>query len=54
MVVGWSRKAMYVEMYLGRDMRRDLFGHLQTLSLSFYNVTPVGPFSMSARSSLLI
>ena len=42
MVVGWSRKAMYVEMYLGRDMRRDLFGHLQTLSLSFYNVTPVG------------
>ncbi len=42
MVVGWSRKAMYVEMYLGRDMWRDLFGHLQTLSLSFYNVTPVG------------
>ncbi len=42
MVVGWSRKAMYVEMYLGRDMRKDLFGHLQTLSLSFYNVTPVG------------
>ena len=42
MVVGWSRKAMYVEMYLGRDMRKDLFSHLQTLSLSFYNVTPVG------------
>ena len=42
MVVGFARRAMYVEMYLGRDMRRDLFGHLQTLSLSFYNVTPVG------------
>lgn len=42
MVVGFARRAMYVEMYLGRDMRRDLFGHLQTLALSFYNVTPVG------------
>ncbi len=42
MVVGFARRAMYVEMYLGRDMRRDLFRHLQTLSLSFYNVTPVG------------
>ena len=41
-VILFSRRAMYVEMYLGRDMRRDLFGHLQTLSLSFYNITPVG------------
>ena len=41
MVVGWSRKAMYVEMYLGRDMRRDLFGHLQT--------TPPCPFTTSPR-----
>ena len=37
-----SRCAMHIEMYLGRDMRRDLFRHLQTLSLSYYNVTPVG------------
>ena len=37
-----SRCAMHIEMYLGRDMRRDLFHHLQTLSLSYYNVTPVG------------
>ena len=37
-----SRCAMQIEMYLGRDMRRDLFRHLQTLSLSYYNVTPVG------------
>ena len=42
LVVGFARKAMYVEMYLGRDMRQDLFKHLQTLSLSFYNVTRVG------------
>ncbi len=41
-VVGFSRNAMYIEMSLGRDLRRDLFHHLQTLSLSFYNVTPVG------------
>ena len=37
-----SRCAMHIEMYAGRDMRRDLFRHLQTLSLSYYNVTPVG------------
>lgn len=36
------RMSMYVEMYLGRDLRRDLFRHLQELSLSYYNVTPVG------------
>ena len=42
MVVGFARQAMHVEMYLGRDLRQDLFQHLQTLSLSFYNVTPVG------------
>ena len=41
-VVGFGRTSMYMEMYLGRDMRRELFQHLQTLSLSFYNVTPVG------------
>ena len=36
------RMSMYVEMYLGRDLRKDLFRHLQELSLSYYNVTPVG------------
>ena len=41
-VVGGTRQSMRIEMYLGRDLRRDLFRHLQTLSLSFYNVTPVG------------
>ncbi len=41
-VVAFSRNSMHIEMSMGRDMRRDLFRHLQTLSLSFYNVTPVG------------
>jgi len=41
-VVGFGRNSMHIEMYLGRDLRRDLFRHLQTLSFSFYNVTPVG------------
>ncbi len=41
-VAVFSRNSMRIEMDLGRDLRRDLFSHLQTLSLSFYNVTPVG------------
>ncbi len=41
-VVVSARQAMHIEMYMGRDLRKDLFEHLQTLSLSFYNVTPVG------------
>ncbi len=31
-----------LEMYLLRDMRRSAFNHLQTLSVSYYNVTGVG------------
>ncbi len=34
--------ALRIEMYIGRDMKRDLFTHLQTLSFSYYNQTPVG------------
>lgn len=30
------------EMFLLRDMRRDAFNHLQTLSVSYYNQNPVG------------
>ena len=41
-VMIFSRNSMFIEMNVGQDMRRDLFRHLQTLSLSFYNVTPVG------------
>ncbi len=38
----FCRLSMKNEMYIGRDMRHDCFVHLQTLSLSYYNVTPVG------------
>ncbi len=41
-VVAFGRNSMHIEMYVGRDLRQALFCHLQTLSLSFYNVTPVG------------
>lgn len=41
-VVAFGRNSMEIEMNLGRDMRKELFRHLQTLSLSFYNTTPVG------------
>lgn len=41
-VVGFGRSSMVIEMSVGKDMKRTLFRHLQTLSLSFYNVTPVG------------
>ncbi len=40
--VAFCRCALTVEMYLGRDLKRSVFNHLQTLSFSYYNVTPVG------------
>lgn len=36
------RQALYTEIKLGRDLRAAVFTHLQTLSFSYYNVTPVG------------
>ncbi len=42
MVVAFAMNSMRIEMYMGRDIRDKLFHHLQTLSFSFYNVTPVG------------
>lgn len=41
-VVVFTRAAMKLEMHFGRDMKKACFVHLQTLSLSYYNVTPVG------------
>ena len=41
-VIAFARNSMRIEMMLGRDLRDKLFHHLQTLSFSFYNVTPVG------------
>ncbi|MGM9640767.1 MAG: ABC transporter ATP-binding protein [Faecousia sp.] len=41
-VAAFGQNSMVIEMNLGRDMRQNLFTHLQTLSFSFFNVTPVG------------
>ena len=41
-VMWFCNNSMRIEMYLGRDMKQRLFHHLQTLSFSFYHVTPVG------------
>ena len=38
----FTRLALKVEMFLGRDLKKKLFVHLQELSFSYYNVTPVG------------
>ena len=38
----FTRGSMKLEMRMGRDMKRSCFVHLQTLSLSYYNTTPVG------------
>ena len=38
----FARAALKVEMYLDRDLKRTLFTHLQSLSFSYYNTTPVG------------
>jgi len=40
--VVFTRLAMACEMRIGRDIRSALFRHLQELSFSYYNVTPVG------------
>lgn len=37
-----TRVGMNLEMMLLRDMRRATFNHLQTLSVAYFNVTPVG------------
>lgn len=36
------RLAIVVEMHIGKDLRKEIFTHLQNLSLSYYNTTPVG------------
>lgn len=40
LLLGWV--ALCMEVNLSRDLRRDLFAHLQALSFSYYNQTPVG------------
>lgn len=41
-VVAFNQSSMFIDVNLGRELRGKLFHHLQTLSFSFYNVTPVG------------
>ena len=41
-VMLFCRASMVVEMNLGKDLKRASFVHLQTLSFSYYNTTPVG------------
>lgn len=41
-VIAFTRGNVRIEMQMGRDMKRACFVHLQTLSFSYYNVTPVG------------
>lgn len=41
-VIFFCRSAMNTEMRLSRDLKRSSFVHLQELSFSYYNTTPVG------------
>lgn len=41
-VIIFTRGSMKIEMNLARDMKLKCFVHLQKLSFSYYNVTPVG------------
>lgn len=41
-VIAFTRGSMKIELNLSRDMKLACFKHLQTLSFSYYNVTPVG------------
>ncbi len=41
-VTVFARLAIVVEMHIGKDLREEIFLHLQKLSLSYYNTTPVG------------
>lgn len=38
----WTLNSMKVEMYVGRDLRRAAFNHLQTLSFTYFNQNAVG------------
>ena len=49
-VMWFCNNSMRIEMYFGRDLKQRLFHHLQTLSFSFYNVTPVGYLLSRIRS----
>lgn len=45
--------ATTIEMSIGRDLKWAQFGHLQTLSFSYYNTTPVGYIHARVMSDTL-
>lgn len=45
--------ATSIEMYVGRDLKRAQFVHLQNLSFSYYNTTPVGYIHARVMSDTL-
>ncbi len=47
------RAAMKLEMNVGKDLKRAQFVHLQKLSLSYYNTTPVGYMMARVMSDTL-
>lgn len=49
-VVTFCYSATCVEMYLGRDLKRAIFVHLQELSFDYYGKTPVGYMMARAMS----
>ena len=38
----WGKKSMFIDLNIGKDMRYELFRHTQTLSVEYFNTTPVG------------
>ncbi len=52
-VVIFVRFAMKIEMKLGKDLKRAQFTHLQKLSFSYYNTTPVGYIMARVMSDTL-
>lgn len=47
------RAATIIEMNVGKDLKRAQFEHLQTLSFSYYNTTPVGYIHARVMSDTL-
>lgn len=41
-VIIFTRFSMYLDLNIGKDLKRATFMHLQKLSFSYYNTTPVG------------
>ncbi|MGL5316115.1 MAG: ABC transporter transmembrane domain-containing protein, partial [Peptostreptococcaceae bacterium] len=41
-VIVFTRYSMFLDLNIGKDLKRATFIHLQKLSFSFYNTTPVG------------